>query len=75
MTIAMSKYGVSVIYNCYNLKLGWGRRCPNKKTDKCFKCEYCKAEMPAKDATHLMDMYVREIDSIYKIEGKDSNEN
>ena len=74
MTIAMSRYGISVTYNCYNLKLRWGRKCPDKNTDKCFKCEYCKAEMSAKDATRLLDIFVKEINSIYKIEGKDLDE-
>ena len=55
MTRAMSVNGVSVTYSCYNLKLRWGRKCPDRNTDKCYRCKYCKAEMPAADATKCIE--------------------
>ena len=60
MTIAISTHGISALYSCYNLKLKWGKKCPDKKTDKCYKCKYCKVEMSAADATKCIQAYQRQ---------------
>ena len=61
MSIAISRSGVSVLYKCY--KMGHGKRCPDKNTDKCLTCKYAKAEMSAFDATRLMNSFGRKHDS------------
>lgn len=53
MFMAVSRNGISVFYKCYHLP-DHGSRCPNKNTDVCMKCKYCKAEMSATDATRLL---------------------
>ena len=57
MVIAISRAGMSIIYRCVNAKYNWFKKCPDRNTRKCFKCEYCKAEMAARDASRLLDSY------------------
>lgn len=54
MFMAISRGGISVSYKCYHLP-GYGKKCPDKYTDKCMTCRYCKAEMSAADATRLLN--------------------
>lgn len=61
MIIALSQFGISIIYTCYNLKLKRGKKCPDKNTNKCMKCKYCKAELSAVDATKLLNSYSKRI--------------
>lgn len=56
MLIATSQLGININYKCYRLPDG-GRRCKNKNTNVCYTCEYCKAELSAKDATKLITVY------------------
>ena len=53
MIIAVARDGVSVLYRCYKLP-GYGRKCPDKYSPRCYKCKFCKAEMSAADATKLL---------------------
>ena len=55
---SISKFGISANYRCYNLKYTTGvfkKKCPDENTAKCYYCEYCKAELPARDATRLIN--------------------
>lgn len=66
--ISLSIGGISVTYNCYNLKYSivpfpFRRKCPDHATDKCKTCEYGKAEMSASDATKLLRYYQRRHES------------
>ena len=61
MTIAFSQFGISIVYTCYNLKLRRGKKCPNKNTNECMKCKYCKAELSAADATKLLNSYSKRV--------------
>ena len=47
---------MTVLYRCFKLP-GYGRKCPDRNTDKCFKCNFCKAELSAEDATRLLNAY------------------
>ena len=58
MCMSISSKGIGILYRCFKLP-GYGRRCPDKNTDKCLKCKYCKAEMQAADATKLLNSYQR----------------
>lgn len=58
MVIGVSRYGLSLLYKCYKLP-GYGKKCPDRNTDKCFTCKYCKCEMPAFDATQLLNSFGR----------------
>lgn len=60
MCIGISRYGLSILYRCYKMP-GRGKNCPDKDTNKCLKCKYAKAEMPASDATRLLESYGRKI--------------
>ena len=57
MCIAISRSGIGILYKCF--KMGHGRNCPDKDSDKCLTCKYAKAEMSAEDATRLMRSYGR----------------
>lgn len=57
MVMATTEHGISVTYQCYSFKYGWGRRCPDRNTDKCFRCKHCRAEMSGEDARKLMEAY------------------
>ena len=54
MSMSISSHGVSVLYSCYNLLNGYGKRCKEREYEKCVHCRYCKAEMSADDATKLL---------------------
>ena len=56
MRMALFTKGVHILYKCYKLP-GYGKRCPDKNTDKCFKCKFCKVDMNAADATKLLSYY------------------
>ena len=58
MCISIYRDGIRVLYRCIKLP-GYGRKCPDKNTNKCFRCKYCKAEMSGEDAAKLMDAYQR----------------
>lgn len=58
MTIAISRYGMSVTYTCRNFKLKDGKKCPDFNV-KCFHCKYCHAQMSGHDATRLLDSFGR----------------
>lgn len=53
MYMAISRRGINVYYKCYKLP-GYGKKCPDKNTDKCLRCKFAKAEMSAADATRLL---------------------
>lgn len=59
MIIAVSHSGISVTYRCVTTKYGWFRlkKCPDQSREKCIRCKYCVAEMPAADATKLLNVY------------------
>ena len=60
MYIATSIQGISINFQCRSLKYTVGlfhKKCPDQYTDKCYKCKYCRAEMPAADATKLLNIY------------------
>ena len=67
MCMMISRYGVSVRYRCYKVP-GHGRKCPDKNTDKCFKCKYSKAEMSGRDATKLFNSYSKKMEEVNPIE-------
>ena len=56
MLICMSKMGIGVTYTCAHLP-GHGKKCPDKNTEKCYKCKYSRAEMKGEDATRLLNSY------------------
>ena len=58
--IAISSMGIDMLYKCFKLP-GYGKKCPDKNTEKCYKCKYCKVEMQAADATKLLSVYQREV--------------
>lgn len=58
VVLSMLKDGISISYICYNLKLRRGKKCPDRKNgDKCMHCQYCKAQLPADDATRLLRVF------------------
>lgn len=60
MLIASSIEGISVNYQCRNLRYTMGLfrpKCPDEYTDKCYRCKYCRADMSASDATRLLNSY------------------
>lgn len=59
MAISMYRSGISVTYTCRWLKKIWEKKCPDADTDKCLTCRYCIAEIPARDATRLLNSYAR----------------
>lgn len=61
MIIAKSIHGISVLYRCCNAKYMWFRKCPNKSNERCIRCQYCKAEMAAEDATRLLNRYDKQV--------------
>ena len=69
--IAISKLWISAIYKCYNLKLCRGRKCPDANTNKCMKCNYCKVEMSAFDATKLISSYMKSIVASHNLKEKE----
>ena len=71
MRMAISSRGIGILYRCFKLP-GYGKKCPDKNTDKCFKCKYCKAEMQAADATKLLNSYKRNFSNNFN---EDNNEN
>lgn len=59
MTIALSRHGLSLTYKCFKGP-GYGKGCPDRdEGEHCMKCKYCKCEMPAYDATRLLEAYGR----------------
>ncbi len=66
MFISVSRNGISINYRCYKLP-GHGKKCPDKNTDVCFKCKYCKAEMSGYDATRLLNSFSKKISEIHNI--------
>ena len=62
MPAAISRYGISILYRCYSAKYTLGPfhpKCPDADTDKCFRCEHCRAEMSAYDATRMLQVFGR----------------
>lgn len=59
MSIVVSRYGIGVLYKCFNLtyKYSMFKKCPDEDTDKCMRCKYAKAELSADDATRLLNSY------------------
>lgn len=58
MCIVMGHRGIRVTYKCLEfLHTRNGRKCPDKDTDKCLKCEYSRAEMSGFDATRLLNAF------------------
>lgn len=59
MSIVVSRYGIGVLYRCFNLtyRYSWFKKCPDDGTMKCVKCKYAKAELSGEDATRLMDSF------------------
>ena len=56
MRMAIASKGIRISYRCFKLP-GYGKNCPDKNTNKCMRCKYCKAEMRASDATKLLNSY------------------
>lgn len=56
MTISISRNGIGITYKCYKLPRH-GKKCPDKYSDKCYRCKFCKAELSAMDATRLLNSY------------------
>ena len=57
MILAISRYNVSITYRCCKLP-DYGKRCDDRDDGyNCMRCKYCKAEMPACDATKLLNRY------------------
>ena len=56
MVMAVSSRGIGITYRCYYLP-DRGKKCPDKNTNECLRCRYCRAEMSAYDATRLMSAY------------------
>lgn len=54
MYMSLSRGGITVYYKCYHMP-DRGRKCPDKNTDVCMRCKYCRAEMSAADATRLWE--------------------
>ena len=59
MPIIVSRYGIGVLYKCFNLtyKTSLFKRCPDDGTSKCMTCKYSKAELSGEDATRLLDSF------------------
>lgn len=59
MSIVVSRYGIGILYKCYNLtyRYSWFKKCPDEGTRKCMTCKYAKAEMSAEDATRLLNSF------------------
>ena len=66
MIISASVDGIDVTYRCFNPRYGWIRKCPDQYTAKCRKCKYCIAEMPAADATKLLNVFRGQKTEIHK---------
>ena len=61
MTLATARNGIPVDYRCINYTTRQGKRCQDRDDGPhCMKCKYCRAEMPGRDATRLLDIYTRE---------------
>lgn len=59
MSIAVSRYGLSLLYKCYKGP-DYGKKCSDRDDGhNCMICKYCKCEMPAYDATKLLNSYGR----------------
>lgn len=60
LIVALSRYGISVNYRCKSLYAKYkGRKCKDFGTAICMTCKLCQAEMPAADATRLLDSFGR----------------
>lgn len=59
--IAMSRFGISINYRCIYLRKPFEKKCPHRDTEKCFKCKYGVAELAAKDATKLLEVYTKQM--------------
>ena len=60
MTIAIARAGIAVDYRCINYTTRQGKRCPDRDDGQhCMSCKYCRAEMPGRDATRLLNIYAR----------------
>ncbi len=60
MAIALYRHGVSIFYACYNYVRGRGKKCDQRDDGQhCMKCQYCKAEMSAYDATRMLTVFGR----------------
>lgn len=58
--MSISKHGISIDYRCKSLFSKYkGKKCRDFGTDVCMKCDMCQAEMPAYDATKLLEAYER----------------
>lgn len=57
--ISISKCGIGVTYRCVSewVRYKGKKRCPDKNTDICLTCDFCKAELSARDATKLLNSY------------------
>ena len=55
MALVVYRYGISILYKCYNIKLWYGKCCKDNGTNKCMHCKYGKAELTAEDATRLLN--------------------
>lgn len=59
MSIVVSRYGIGILYKCYNLTYRYSlfKKCPDEDTSKCMTCQYAKAELSAEDATRLLNSF------------------
>lgn len=59
MAFVVYKYGITILYKCYNLKYKYSifKKCPDEDTNKCMHCKYGKAELSAEDVTRLLDSF------------------
>lgn len=59
MSFVISRYGIGILYKCYNLTYRYSmfRKCPDEDTEKCMHCKYGKAELTADDATRLLNSF------------------
>lgn len=63
MTLALSRYGISITYQCYKLP-GYGKKCIERDNGyHCMTCKYCKADMSGRDATRMLESFTREKDA------------
>lgn len=57
MAIAISRHGLSLFYKCYKGP-DYGKTCSDRDDgEHCMKCKYCKCEMPAYDATRMLESF------------------
>ena len=60
MVMSIYSYGISILYKCYRITLGYGKKCKQRDDGQhCMKCDYCKAEMSARDATRMLTVFGR----------------